>query len=355
MSQRPQLSEIEPKRIALIKPSALGDIMHALPVLAALRQRYPQAHLAWVVNSLYEPLLQQHPLLNATIPFQRRRKGLWSTAVGFTQFLSRLRGEHFDLVIDLQGLFRSGLMAWSTGAARRVGLSSAREGARWFYTDVIDDGGMEDRHAVDRYWRVAEGLGAGSGPKRFVLPVAEAARSWAREVLRDYPRPWLAVGVGARWLTKRWLPEHFAALVNQAQEEYGGTALFVGAPDEVEISRRAWGLVQGPKRDFTGTTDLPQLAALLEQCDAMLANDTGPLHLAVALGRPVVAPYTCTQVKLTGPYGQHERAVETGVWCRGSRLKECPRLECMSELTPARLWPVLESVLTQWRRQRHSA
>jgi ADP-heptose:LPS heptosyltransferase len=87
----------------------------------------------------------------------------------------------------------------------------------------------------------------------------------------------------------------------------------------------------------------------------MVANDTGPLHMAVALGRPVVAPYTCTVVRRTGPYGQAERAVETTVWCRGSYLKKCTRLECMAELTPARLWPALEEALLQWERQRLSA
>jgi ADP-heptose:LPS heptosyltransferase len=106
---------------------------------------------------------------------------------------------------------------------------------------------------------------------------------------------------------------------------------------------------------LTGATTLPQLVAVLAACDVMIANDTGPLHLAVALGRPVVAPYTCTLIERTGPYRQDDNAVATSIWCRGSYLKTCPRMECMAELTPARLWPALESILHTWQQQQHAA
>src|SRR5947209_2962974 len=134
--KRTPLSEYPASRIALIKPSALGDIVHSLPVLTALRSRYPTAHITWVVNRGYEPLLRGHPDLDATLPFDRgtSRTGLVNTAFNYARFLRQLRAQHFDLVIDLQGLLRSGLMAWASRAARRVGLSTAREGAAWFYT-----------------------------------------------------------------------------------------------------------------------------------------------------------------------------------------------------------------------------
>jgi ADP-heptose:LPS heptosyltransferase len=163
------------------------------------------------------------------------------------------------------------------------------------------------------------------------------------------------VGVGSRWLTKRWPPEHFAALVRRASAEFGGSAIFVGAPEERELAAQAASLVGGPECQLTGVTTLPQLVAVLGEADVMIANDTGPLHLAVALGRPVVAPYTCTRVENTGPYAQSERGVETSVWCKGSYLKTCPRMECMAELTPERLWPALESILRTWEPQQHAA
>jgi lipopolysaccharide heptosyltransferase I len=355
--------DFEPRRIVLIKPSALGDIVHSLPVLTALRQRFPQTHIAWVVNRIYEPLLRGHPHLDDVIPFDRGfgRGDYFSALLGFTRFLRRLRSERFELALDLQGLLRTGLMTFATGAPVRLGLASAREGAGWFYTHTIDDMVVNSRseltalHAVDRYWRVAEALGAGDRPKTFHVPVCDDARRWTRSLFQSRPRPWLAVGVGARWRTKRWPPEHFAELTQRALDQFGGTAVFVGAPDEAALAEQAATRIRGNVLNFAGQTTLPQLAALLAEVDVMIANDTGPLHLAVALGRPVVAPYTCTQVARTGPFGQLDRGIETTVWCRGSYLKKCDRLECMTELAPDRLWPHLQNILTSWQRHRHSA
>jgi lipopolysaccharide heptosyltransferase I len=354
----PPLHELEPGRIALIKPSALGDIVHSLPVLTALRRRFPSAHITWVVNRAYESLLRGHPDLDETLPFDRQAvSGGWVKGMQtYGRFLRRLRSQPFDLVLDLQGLLRTGVMTMATGAKRRVGLAGAREGARWFYTDLVPVDNPHKTHAVDRYWRMAQALGAADEPKCFRVPIDETARKAALALLEDCPRPWLAVGVGARWRTKRWPPEHFAALVGQAQAGFGGTAIFVGAGDEKDLAQATAAQLKTSVKVLVGRTSLPQLVAVLSLADMMLANDTGPLHLAAALGRPVVAPYTCTQVRLTGPYGQEPRAVETGVWCRGSLLKQCERMECMAELTPARLWPLLHEILLTWQRQhKHSA
>lgn len=345
-----------PQRIAIIKPSALGDIAHSLPVLSALRQRFPNAHISWIVNRSYAPILDGHPDLNETILFDRAalRKRWIKGSVEFGRFLHGLRRRQFDLVIDLQGLFRTGLMTLATGAAVRIGLASAREGARLSYTHSIDDrAGVT--HAVDRYWRVIEALGNAPPYKTFHVPVQDDARTWARTTLSGFPKPWLAVGVGSRWLTKRWPPAHFAQLIARAQVEFGGTAVFVGTPEETELALQAQSLLSGPTCQLTGRTSLPQLVAVLADADVMIANDTGPLHLAVALGRPVVAPYTCTLIEKTGPYRQQTNAVATSIWCRGSYLKTCPRMECMSELTPAKLWPALEMILRTWEQTHHAA
>ena len=344
-----------PERIAIIKPSALGDIAHSLPVLSALRQLFPKTHISWIVNRGYAPILEGHPDLNAIIPFDRGafRKGWITGSIAYSRFLRHLRRQRFDLVIDLQGLLRTGLMALASGAAVRIGLATAREFSSLCYTHRIDDS-TDVRHAVDRYWRVIEAFGD-APTKTFHVPVHADARLWARERLQSQPRPWLAVGVGSRWLTKRWPPEHFAALVRRAQAQFGGTAVFVGTPEEASLAEQAAALVHGPALQLTGKTTLPQLVALLSECDAMIANDTGPLHLAVALGRPVVAPYTCTLPEKTGPYGQDDRGIATSIWCRGSYLKTCPRMECMAELTLERLWPPLESILRTWQQQHHAA
>jgi heptosyltransferase-1 len=355
--KRLPLPEYPARRIALIKPSALGDIVHSLPVLTALRQRYPDAHITWVVNRGYEPLLQGHPDLDATLPFDRNavRSGWIAAALGYARFFRQLRRQRFDLVVDLQGLLRTGLMCLATRAARRVGLSSAREGARWYYTDVVPVTDHDHTHAVDRYGLVVEALGGERGPKRFHVPLTESARRWADEQLAPWPRPWLMLGVGSRWMTKRWPPTHFAVLARRALERFGGAVVFVGGGDEAALARSVAEHLPRPALDLTGRTSLPQLAAVLARADVMIANDTGPLHLATALGRPVVAPYTCTKVVRTGPYGFPHQAVETRVWCQGSYLKQCSRLECMAELTPDRLWPILDEILQTWQVNRRSA
>ncbi len=351
------LCDLAPQRIALIKPSALGDIIQSLPVLTALRRRYPTAHIAWVVNRSYAELLRGHPDLDAILPFDRgaSKSGLFTAVRNYGRFFQAFRQQRFDLAIDLQGLFRSGLMTACSGAARRVGLSSAREGASAFYTDVIPVPDFHALHAVDRYWLVADAFGVGHLPKSFRVPLPEADRRWAAALLGACPRPWMALGVGSRWRTKRWPPEHFAALARQAQGYAGGTVVFVGGRDETPLARATAERLTGEVCDLTGRTTLPQLAALLASVDVMVANDTGPLHLAAALGRPVVAPYTCTKVLLNGPYGAAAGAVEARVWCQGSYRKRCGRLECMAELTPDRLWPVLEGILRTWKSSSLSA
>ncbi|MBA4189687.1 MAG: glycosyltransferase family 9 protein [Planctomycetaceae bacterium] len=367
------LDRLTPRRIALIKPSALGDIAHSLPVLTALRVRFPAARITWVVNTAYEPLIRNHPDLTDTLPFDRGmfRRGVWNSARYAAGFAAELRSRQFDLVIDLQGLFRTGLMCLATGAPHRIGFANAREGSRHSYTRKISVPDADRIHAVDRYWRIVEALGAGDVPKRFHLPLDPGEVASVRAELAELPRPWIAVAVGAKWLTKRWPTTHFTELLSRAQSRFGGTALFVGAGDDTAMSQEVIAALGEPRgsspwsveptgmnpvahtmsRDFTGRTSLPRLAALLSVSDAMLGNDTGPLHLAAALGRPCVAPYTCTKVALHGPYTSMSGGVETSVPCGGSYIKTCDKMICMPELTPDRLWPTFAEVLDTWQRK----
>ena len=350
------LDRIDARRIALIKPSALGDIVHSLPVLSALRVRFPAAHITWVVNSSYESLLTGHPDLTDTLPFDRGAlKGVRRSLATAYSFLTALRRRRFDLVIDMQGLLRSGVMARLSGAPRRVGFANAREGSRYAYTDRIPSPALPAAHAVERMWCVAEAFGVGHLPKVFRVPLQPAEVDAARHELAALPRPLVAVAVGAKWLTKRWPAPHFAELLNRAHAHTGGTAVFVGASDDTVLSQAVIANLRGPALDLTGRTSLPRLSAVLSLADVMLGNDTGPLHLAAALGRPCVAPYTCTKVALHGPYSQTANCVETSVACGGSYLKKCGNMICMPELTPDRLWPQLSKALDAWQRTSRSA
>jgi heptosyltransferase-1 len=349
---------MNPERIALIKPSALGDVVHALPVLAALRRAFPAAHITWVVNAAYAPLIAGHPDLTNTLAFDRGafRKGWRAAAAYSARFAAELRRRRFDLVLDLQGLLRSGLMTLATGARRRVGFANAREGARFAYTQRVKVPDPERTHAVDRYWLVAEAVGAGGGPKTFHVPLRPEAVAWAADALARYPRPLVAVGVGARWVTKRWSGGHFAEVLRRAGARFGGTAVFVGGGEDSALSQGVVAGLRSEALDLTGRTTLPQLAAVLTACDVMLSNDTGPLHLAAALGKPCVAPYTCTRAAKHGPYGVPGGGVETAVACGGSYLKTCPHgMVCMTDLTPDRVWPAFAEVLAAWAARSRSA
>ncbi|HEX8324509.1 MAG TPA: glycosyltransferase family 9 protein, partial [Tepidisphaeraceae bacterium] len=169
----------EPRKILIVKPSALGDIVHTLPVLTLLRRRFPTASIHWLVVPAFASLLTGHPLLDGVIQFDRKgyAKSLRSptTAKGLAEFALRLRRERFDLVIDLQGLLRSAWLTWQTGAPTRVGFGYAREGAPLAYTHKVSQP-TPQRHAVERYLDVAEALGCGRGPVAFDFGIGDDVR-----------------------------------------------------------------------------------------------------------------------------------------------------------------------------------
>jgi lipopolysaccharide heptosyltransferase I len=335
---------LEPARVCIIKPSSLGDVVHALPILAALRARWPSAHLAWVVNWPFREVLEGHPALDELIVHDRStRRGDVLGIVGTSALFRRLAQGRFDLTIDLQGLLRSALMTAATRARVRVGLADAREGARWFYTDSVDASRLRV-HAVDRVGRVAAAFGATLGEPRFDLPIGIESTQWAQQILAPLPAPRIVLNVGARWPTKRWPPEHFAEIGRRAALEYGASLIAVGSSADRPLVQALISCAGATSiLNLCGRTSLPQLAALSQAADLMISNDTGPLHVAAAAGARVVGIYTCTDPALTGPAGPRTAVVQTGIWCKCSLRKTCPRMECMTELAPERVWPVIRS------------
>jgi heptosyltransferase-1 len=349
-SLQAKLRPIAPKRMAIIKPSAVGDIAHALPVATALRQRFPHSELTWIVNNSYASLLEHHPDLDDLILYDRQKmkKDLFAGIDYHARFFRELRRRHFDLVIDLQGLLRSALMVQASGARWKMGLASAREGARWFYNAVLPDD-LWKMHAVDRYWLAAEALGY-KGRKQFKFPPLDAERNRWLAKLASLPRPWVMMNLGTRWETKRWPVQHFAILGQHVNMTSAGSIVLVGGPDEVSLAGEFLRYWSKQVASTVGQTSLRDLMALLSLSDAVISNDSGPLHLAVAMGKPVLSPFTCTSVTRTGPYGQPQGAVATSVPCAASYVKTCSHMSCMQELTPDRLLPALDILLRSWQR-----
>ena len=323
----------------VIKPSAIGDVVHALPVLNLIRRRWPAAHVSWLVTPACAGLLDGHPQLDEVIRFDRKRFGhAWrnpAAAAALATFHRDLRRRRFDLVIDLQGLFRSGWLGFSTGAKVRVGTSTDREFGWAFHTHVAPVGGR-DRHAVDRYLSLAEHLGLGTGPVEFVFPTDDADRAAVAPLLPAEP---FAVFLPAtHWPTKRWPPERFAELVRPLRDRFGLTSVVAGGPDA--------GAVPGAVH-LAGRTTLRQLAAVLERASLVVANDTGPMHMAAALGRPLVTVFGPTDPARTGPYGRPDSVVRLDVPCSPCLSRRCVHQTCLRSLG---IEPVLATAAEQLRR-----
>ncbi len=339
-----RLDTLDPKSIMVVKPSALGDICHSLPVLDFLHDRFPKARITWVVVPSFAPLLAKHPAIDRLVPFERSatKKGVFGFSSTLMALVRNLRSVRADLTIDLQGLLRSGLITLASGAPVRIGLGDAREGAKWAYTHSVAIP-QNAVHAVHRYWQVAKALNGPETPGPMVLPIPFEDRQLASQRLEWLPKPWVVFGPGSRWLTKRWLPTHFAEVGKRLMDQLGASIILVGSPDEATLSAEINQLLGQRALDLTGQTPLEILAGVLSLADLVIANDTGPLHLAVAAGAKVVAPFTCTSIAKTGPFGQLGNAVGTNVDCRESFLRECPSMICMNELTPDRLWPTIRA------------
>jgi lipopolysaccharide heptosyltransferase I len=308
-------------RILVVKPSSLGDVVHALPTVARIRRQFPEAHIAWLINNGLVSLFQHSPVINELIPFYRKQPGR------FPALLESLRANAFDIAVDLQGLLRSGIMTFATRAPRRIGLSDAREGSRFFYNKVVTVGHI---HAVDRYLKVAEHLGCPDGPVEFPLGVADAPREG-----------WIAINPSARWPTKLWGDDRFAALVRQLPRE---RVVLTGSFDDRDRIER---IAQGC-RNTAGTTDLFQLAELYARCAVVVTNDSGPMHIAAAVGTPVVAIFGPTDPALTGPYGKQHVVLRAGISCSPCLKDRCvhqPPMECMEKVTVERVLAAINEVI----------
>jgi heptosyltransferase I len=340
-----------PPRILIIKPSALGDVATALPLLADVRAAMPGAKVDWLVHPAFVALLEGHAGVSEIIPFDRKKLAHWwwkpSAFGAFTELMLALRAGKYDVVIDAQGLFRSAVLARITGAKVRVGFANAREGATWMYTQRVSlpDNGKQ-MVAVDRMRALASALGADvSLPAVFDVPIdADALRSVDAKLQESrLPREYVVVIPGARWDTKRWPAERYAETVRQVVEATRGVVL-LGSPDErtlcvdLEIRVRDLGVPMQRVLNLAGRTSLKELIAWMSRAEVVVGNDSGPLHIAVALGKRVVGIYGPTSELFVGPYGQLENVVRHDVECHPCRRKTCGHHSCMQGVTVEVVW-----------------
>lgn len=335
-----------PRRILIIKPSSLGDVVHALPVLAALRRAWPGAHIAWLIGAAFAPLLAGHPLLDDLILFDRTRFGrMWRSPrvlTDFCRFVGSIRARRFDLVLDLQGLLRSGLIAFFSGAPQRVGFAGAREGAWLCYSRRVrtDAAGP---HAVEQLGALCEALGARFDPHEFPLAVHADERAAARRMLTAAGLPdgadFVAVLPGARWDSKLWPAARFGELLDQLGAAGCPPAVLLGSPDEQNRAAEIMAAARSPVVSLVGRTSLRELVATLSLARVVASQDSGPMHIAAALGRPLVALFGPTNPNRTGPWSAVARVVQMPIECSPCYRRECPlgHHRCLRDLDAARV------------------
>ena len=321
-----------PSNILVVKPSSLGDVVHALPAVAWLRGRFPAARVGWLVNTEFAPLVALSPLVDEIHPFDRRRFGKLRHWGELWTFQNALRARHYDCAVDFQGLLRSGFLTWRSGAARRIGFAAAREGAAWFYTERVRmPAGV--LHAVDKNLALVR-LAFGEPAGELVLPselpllaprpehVAAAARLWneAGWPAAAGPGPVLAVAPGARWPAKCWPPDFFAAVLDAVATARPDVRVWLlGTRDEQAAAAAVAAACRLARPlDWAGRTGLGDLLALLQRSGVLLTNDSGPMHLAAAVNVPTVALFGPTDPALTGPYGP----------CHAVFRGACPHAPC---------------------------
>jgi heptosyltransferase-1 len=309
--------------ILIIKPSSLGDIIMALPALSALHRSFPDAKISWLVRSEFSPLLKNHPHLTSIIPFERKHlgKSLHSPAAmrSLKSFLRQLQRSEFDIVFDFQGLFRTAFFAWVTGCKKRFGMASAREFAHLFYTDKIAQN-QESIHLVDYYLKMIQAAGAGDVGVEFVLPKAPEASDSVDKLLKSHgiERDNYAVFVtGSAHEDKCWPIERFAALAEKVSSQFDLSIVTTGSVSEGDTIERLKSIAGVPITNLAGHTNLSELIALLDRAKLVVSNDTGPGHIAAALGRPMVLIFGRSNPARVAPYGRAECVAAVEPFDRG--------------------------------------
>jgi lipopolysaccharide heptosyltransferase I len=336
--------------ILIVKTSAIGDVIHTLPALWSLRTRYPDAHIAWLVEETAADLLAGHPALNRVLVAGRKtwladlRAGhLLRVLREFVQFIRMLRDTRYDLVIDFQGLLKSAVWVFLAKGDRKVGFGRGMEHAEHSYLVLNEPVPAVDmnQHAIDRSLLLLKGIGVPAADIRYELHISAEHESEAASLLHasgvgEQDR-FVAMNPMARWPTKLWEPDSFAALADRLERE-AIRVVFTGGPQDRasidEISR----LMTSRSRRLDGKTGLKTLAAIYRRAQVLVTTDSGPMHLAAAVGTSVVALFGPTAPWRTGPYGRNHVVLRAGITCSPCFKKQCLTTEyedraCMKRLS----------------------
>ena len=343
-----QLRTREFRRILLIKLSAVGDVVHTVPVLNKLRRRYPKAQIDWLMIPAIAELLRHHSSISNVLLFDRERwSAPWSIPANLARLATELRARNYDLIVDVHGQLRTAVLTFATAAPVRIGFprpraemwtasgrtfpanarkhawKGAREASWLAYTHFIPVPTL-DRHAVDRYLGVGPMLGLDEETPDFSFPIPLPAQQRIDQRIGDVLGvPLLTIAPGTVWETKHWRSEGFAEVARHFVRN-GFAVVLAGSRRERavcdEVARAAPGSL-----NLAGETTLSELAALIRRSTLCVTNDSGPMHLAVALNRPVVSIFGPTDEIWIGPYERDNAVVRARLPCAPCYLRVLSR------------------------------
>jgi heptosyltransferase I len=308
-----------PQRILIILLGAIGDVTRALPLAQRLRAAYPQAHITWAIEPLSAPLVRHHPAVDAVIVFDRPR-GL----PAFREFLSKVRTVGADLTLDLQRHLKSGVASLASGAALRVGFHrrNSREG-NWIFNNRHIAPQQHLSIKLQQYLAFADCLGAAAAPITFGLHMTKEEVSQVDAMLAEVRAPFVAAFVGSSCESRLWFPERTASLAD-ALATRGVSTVLVGGPGDVAFANAANASARSSVTNLAGQTTLRHLIGIFERCAAAYGPDSGPMHIAAAVGARVVSLWGATSAARSTPWNNEEGVIEGSADCMPCYRKTCP-------------------------------
>lgn len=321
--------KIAATRILIVLHGSIGDVTRALPLAALLRRGFPKAFIAWSVEPACYPLLLGNPAIDEIILFQRNR--WWKT---FIPFLRRIRAQGFDLVLDLQRILKSGLIGWLSGAPQRLGFhpADAKEGNGWFNNHHIERCG-DNLAKLDHYLKFADYLAIPKAPIEWDFALSADERAKVDGYLSQVAAPFAALFVGTRWASKQWFPQQMADCAAMLRNRFALSIVLLGGPEDRALADQAQSLSQLALCNLTGATTLREAAGIIQRASLAVGPDTGLMHIAAALGTPVIGLFGATDPRRTGPHGFADLVLQGRAPCVPCNRKRCSiGRVCMSSI-----------------------
>ncbi|MBM4260397.1 MAG: glycosyltransferase family 9 protein [Deltaproteobacteria bacterium] len=310
---------VEPKKILFVLHGSLGDITRALPLAQLVRRRFPRAFLAWSVEPACFPLLENFAAIDEVIIYDRHRPiaALWP-------FLRQIHARRFDLVLDLQRHFKSGVVSRASGAPCRLGFhpSDAKEGNGFFNNYHIDAVG-DSVAKIDHYMKFAEWLGIAPRPIEWQIELTPQDKLAVRRHLSGVDTTFAALFVGSRWPSKDWFAEQIAGCANALLRHHGLSVVLLGGGSEAAVAEQVVRAAEGRVVNLVGQTSLREAVGVIQHASVCIGPDTGLMHLAAAVGTPVISLWGATDPKRTGPYGFGELVIQGKADCAPCYRKNC--------------------------------